>query len=79
MFTANYLITVIFAIRQKSLLVILPIGKNHRANWDSAEHHLHGKYPGADAWQISAVGRKDYVTPDGVRIAPAMQLLATLV
>jgi len=49
------------------------------ADLDRGIRYLHGKYPHADAWQVSAIGRKDYVTPDGVRVAPAMQLLATLV
>jgi hypothetical protein len=31
------------------------------------------------AWQLSAVGRKDYVTPDDIRVAPALTLLAQLV
>jgi hypothetical protein len=39
---------------------------------------LHAKYPKADAWQISASGRKNYVTPDGVRVAPALTLLGML-
>jgi predicted AAA+ superfamily ATPase len=45
---------------------------------DRGIRYLRGKYPKADAWQISASGRKDYVTPDGVRVAPALTLLATL-
>jgi hypothetical protein len=28
---------------------------------------------------VSAVGTKDYVTPEGIRVAPAMQLLRGLV
>jgi transcription elongation factor GreB len=30
------------------------------------------------AWQIHATGAKDYQTPDGIRIAPALELLRTL-
>ena len=41
--------------------------------------YLRAKYPSVDAWQISAAGRKDYVTPDGVHVAPALVLLGTLV
>jgi hypothetical protein len=33
----------------------------------------------ADAWQISANGTKDYVSPAGIRVAPALRLLAGLV
>ena len=41
--------------------------------------YLHRKFPGAAAWQISATGRKDYRTREGVRVAPALALLSTLV
>ncbi len=41
--------------------------------------YLHRKFPGADAWQISAVGRKDIQTADGIRVAPALQLLRNLI
>ena len=37
------------------------------------------RFPKCEAWQISAVGTKDYVTPDGIRVAPAMQLLRGLI
>ena len=41
--------------------------------------YLKAKFPGADAWQISATGTRDFVTPDGIRVAPALALLGTLV
>ncbi len=41
--------------------------------------YLHTKYPEVPAGQVSGIGRKDYVTPGGVRIAPALELLKTLV
>ena len=36
------------------------------------------RFPEADAWQVSATGRKDFVTPEGIRVAPAVELLRTL-
>src|SRR5579883_591157 len=33
--------------------------------------YLRAKFPSTEAWQISATGRKDYQTPDGIRVAPA--------
>jgi predicted AAA+ superfamily ATPase len=48
-------------------------------NVDRGIRYLRGKFPAAAAWQISATGRKDYVTPDGVRVAPATALLRELV
>lgn len=52
--------------------------------WGDAEvdrglRYLKARCPKCDAWQISATGTKDYVTPDNIRVAPAMRLLPTLV
>ncbi|MFZ5469018.1 MAG: DUF4143 domain-containing protein [Myxococcota bacterium] len=41
--------------------------------------YLAERFPDAEAWQVSAVGKKDYVTPAGIRVAPAMTLLSSLV
>jgi hypothetical protein len=46
---------------------------------DRGLRYLKSKSPPADAWQVSATGRKDYVSPDGIRVAPAGKLLAGLV
>ncbi len=42
---------------------------------DSNLRYLKSKYTNCDAWQISARGRRDYVTEDGIRVAPALSLL----
>jgi predicted AAA+ superfamily ATPase len=52
--------------------------------WDDAElqkglSYLHERFPHCDAFQISAVGQKDYVTPDGIRVCPALEFLRGLV
>jgi uncharacterized protein len=44
-----------------------------------ALNYLRGKMPGVASWQISAKGVKDYVSADGVRVAPAARCLAELV
>ncbi len=46
---------------------------------DRGIHYLHARFPKARAWQISAVGDKDYQTPEGIRVAPAVRLLSTLI
>lgn len=46
---------------------------------DRGLRYLKARFPKCEAWQVSAVGTKDYVTPDGIRVAPAMQLLRELV
>lgn len=37
------------------------------------------RFPNCEAWQVSATGTKDYVNPDGIRVAPALTLLGGLV
>jgi predicted AAA+ superfamily ATPase len=54
------------------------------AKWSDAEvdrslRYLKARFPACDAWQVSAVGRKDFVSPDGIRVAPAIELLRTLI
>jgi hypothetical protein len=46
---------------------------------DRSLKYLKARFPKCQAWQISAVGTKDYVTPDGIRVAPAVELLRGLV
>ena len=46
---------------------------------DPGVRYLKGKFPGCAAWQIHAEGSKDYQTLEGVRVAPAVRLLETLV
>jgi predicted AAA+ superfamily ATPase len=45
---------------------------------DGGLRYLHAKFPTAEAWQISAIGKKDYQTPDGIRVSPAIQFLNSL-
>jgi predicted AAA+ superfamily ATPase len=49
------------------------------ADVDRSLRYLKAKFPGADAWQLSATGTKDYLTPEGIRVAPALALLSTLI
>lgn len=46
---------------------------------DSSIRYLKAKFPGCAAWQIHAHGSKDYQTAEGIRVAPALTLLKTLV
>ena len=51
--------------------------------WSDAEvdrslRYLKAKFPRAEAWQVSATGSKDFVSPDRIRVAPALALLGTL-
>jgi hypothetical protein len=46
---------------------------------DRSVKYLKARFPKCEVWQVSAVGTKDYVTPEGIRVAPAMRLLRGLV
>ncbi len=45
----------------------------------STLRYLKEKHPEAKFWQISLNGKKDYVTPEGSRICPAIELLKELI
>ena len=46
---------------------------------DGGVRYLKAKFPDCPAWQVHAEGVKDYQTPEGIRVAPAVKLLQTLV
>ena len=52
--------------------------------WADAEiakplRYLTLRFPGCPAWQLSCVGTKDYLSPEGIRVAPAVAFLEELV
>lgn len=52
--------------------------------WDDAPtspalKYLKTRFPDCDSWQISAVGKKDFVDGMGIRVAPAAELLRNLI
>lgn len=52
--------------------------------WADAEpdrglRYLKARLPEAQAWQLSATGTKDFQTPEGIRVAPVLELLKSLV
>ena len=54
------------------------------AKWSDAPverglRYLKERFPDVPAWQIAATGTKDYVDASGIRVAPALALLSTLV
>jgi len=40
--------------------------------------YLKNKFPEVESWQLSLEGKKSFVTADGIRVAPALELLGTL-
>ena len=64
-----------FVISERGSPVWLIECKWSDADIDKSLRYLKGKFPQSEAWQISATGSKDYLSPDGIRVAPAMTLL----
>src|SRR5881296_1561538 len=68
-----------FVVVEKRAPILLVECKWGDADADRSLRYLKERFPDAQAWQISAAGRKDYRTPDGIRVAPAAPFLRTLV
>lgn len=46
---------------------------------DKSIRYLKTRFPETESWQVSATGTKNYQTPEGIRVAPALALLDRLV
>jgi hypothetical protein len=61
----------------------LQVSHKSVSSWLNALERLYAIFRlspfGAPRWQISAIGTKDYQTPDGIRVAPAIELLKALI
>ena len=49
------------------------------ADVDRSLRYLKARFPETEAWQVSATGRKDYLTPENIRVSPALALLNRLI
>jgi hypothetical protein len=52
--------------------------------WDDTDvskglKYFKARFPEAKAYQISAVGKKDYISADKIRVCNAVELLKTLI
>jgi len=45
---------------------------------DRGLRYLKLRFPDAEAWQLSATGSKDFVSPEGIRACPSLELLRRL-
>lgn len=68
-----------FVVTERRQPFLLVECKSGDAAVEGSLRYLKERFPQADAWQVSATGSKDYVTPEGIRVAPALRLLAGLV
>ncbi len=68
-----------FVIVEGRLPVLAVECKLDDAPVSAALRYFQAKFPKVDAWQIAAHGHADYQTPEGIRVAPALTWLRTLV
>lgn len=67
-----------FVVTERGAPVLLVETKWSDTAADRNLRYLKGRFPDAEAWQLSAAGAKDALTPDGIRLAPAPTLLGRL-
>lgn len=68
-----------FVVTEERQPILLVEAKVDDAPIDKGLRYLYSKFRSAEAWQISFDGTKDYQSPEGIRVAPATELLARLV
>jgi hypothetical protein len=68
-----------FVVVEKQSPILMVECKLSDAKIDRSLRYLKKRFPECPAWQVSATGRKDVQTPEGVRICPAVNLLEDLV
>jgi hypothetical protein len=68
-----------FVITERRVPIRLIECKTSARDVDPSLRYLKARFPKADAWQLALDTAKDYVTPDGIRVAPALEFLRTLV
>jgi len=68
-----------FVVTERTKPVLLVECKWADAAIDKSLHYLRAKFPDAAAWQVSAIGTKDYQSSAGIRVSHALRLLETLI
>lgn len=59
--------------------VVLDATRKSDAPINSALYYLKERFPKADCWQISMTGKKYFLSPEGIRVCPALPFLEGLV
>lgn len=68
-----------FVVTDRRTPVLIVECKLGDATLDRSVRYLKARFPDCQAWQIHAEGSDDYQSPEGIRVAPAVALLKTLV
>jgi hypothetical protein len=67
-----------FVVTEKRRPILFVEAKWSDAEVDRGLRYMAAKFPGTPTFQISATGKRDYITPDGIRACPATTFLGTL-
>jgi len=68
-----------FVVVDRGSPIMMVESKVSDAKPDRSLRYLRRRFPNCPAWQVSATGQKDFLTPDGIRVSPAVTFLKTLV
>jgi predicted AAA+ superfamily ATPase len=68
-----------FVVVNRGVPVMMVESKASDSKPDRSLRYLRRRFPDCPAWQISATGQKDFLTPEGIRVCPALAFLKTLV
>ena len=68
-----------FVVVERSRPILMVETKWGDQDIDRSLRYLKARFSTTPAWQISAVGLKDYVSPEGIRVAPALRFLSQLI
>lgn len=67
-----------FVVTERRKPVLMVEAKWADTEMDRSLRYLKTRFSESEAWQISATGKRDYVSPEGIRVAPASAFLARL-
>jgi predicted AAA+ superfamily ATPase len=68
-----------FVVTEARVPILMIECKWSDAPVDKSLRYLKQRFPDCDAYQLSATGKNDFETPEGIRACPALELLRTLI
>jgi uncharacterized protein len=68
-----------FVVVEGSRPILVVEAKEGEERPSRSLRYLVARFPDAAAWQVSARGQRDYASPEGIRVSPALRLLRDLV
>ncbi len=68
-----------FVVVNRGVPIMMVESKLSDSKPDRSLRYLRRRFPDCPAWQVSATGQKDFLTPEGIRVSPGVTFLKTLV